>query len=54
MNSFVSFTDAPPLRLLRFAADAIDGIEKGLIVFYQMPGNKLIAQSGERNHDEGW
>ncbi|MBP8977966.1 MAG: hypothetical protein KBG26_05225 [Bacteroidales bacterium] len=54
MNSFVSFTDAPPLRLLRFAADAIDGIEKGLIVFYQMPGNKLIAQSVERNHDEGW
>ncbi|HAL64565.1 MAG TPA: hypothetical protein DCP10_03220, partial [Bacteroidales bacterium] len=54
MNSIVSFTESPSLCLLRFAVEAIDGIDKGLMIYYQMPGNKLVAQSALKTQDRDW
>lgn len=54
MNSIVSFTESPSLCLLRFAVEAIDGIDKGLMIYYQMPGNKLVVQSALKTQDREW
>ena len=54
MNSIVSFTESPSICLLRFAVEAIDGIDKGLMIYYQMPGNKLVVQSALKTQDREW